>query len=78
MDEKKRQKEEEKRKQRMEDEIIERKMQLQQQELHSKEKSELAKEGRSVKEERKRNVRRDLFEPSSDNHAAQIQNQRSL
>lgn len=54
----------------MEDDLIERKMQVQQQDLTSKEKHELAKEGRGVKEERKRNVRRDLFEPSTDNPTA--------
>lgn len=43
----------------MEDEEMERKMRMQQQELRGKESNELAKEGRGVKEERKRNVRRD-------------------
>lgn len=43
---------------------------MEQEELKRRENQELMKEGRAVpQEEKKKNVRRDLFEPSSDNPA---------
>ena len=71
MDEKKRIKEEEKRKIRQEDEEMERRLQAERDLLNQKEHSELVKEGKRDPNaqyvEKKRNVRRDQFEPSTDN-----------
>ena len=82
MEEKKRQKEEEKRRKKIEDEEHERKLQKELEALNIKDHQELVKEGKRdpnapYQPPKVKQVRRDQFEPSSDN-AAIVQKQPSM